>query len=168
MANAALRYGGQGILYLLFAAFIGYFSTAPVYQHLAPDHALLRLSFRHPGQFITDCRARSAEELAKLPPQLRAQMDCPRERSPVHVRVELDGKVLYDESFAPAGLRRDGAASGYHRLAIPAGEHALRVQFNDDARVKGPTHAGDKRLTVVPGQVVLIDFIADQGGVVIR
>lgn len=168
MVNALLRYGGQGILYLLFAAFIGYFSTSPAYQHLAPDEALLRLSFRHPGQFATDCRQRSAEELARLPPQLRAQMDCPRERSPVHVRVELNGKVLYDESFAPAGLRRDGAASGYHRLPIPAGEHRLRVQVNDDVRVKGFNYEGARELTVVPGQVVLIDFIADQGGVVIR
>lgn len=168
MANALLRYGGQGILYLLFAAFIGYFSTAPAYQHLAPGEALLRLSFRHPGEFATDCRARTAEELAKLPPQLRAQMDCPRERSPVHVRVELDGKLLYDETFQAAGLRRDGAASGYRRLPIAAGDHQLRVQFNDDVRVKGFNHEGERRLTVVPGQVVLIDFIPDQGGVVIR
>lgn len=168
MTHAWLRYGGQGVLYVLFAAFIGYFSTAPVYRHLAPDQGLLRLSFRHPGQFITDCRARSAEELARLPPQLRAQMDCPRERSPVHVRVELDGKLLYDETFQPAGLRRDGAASGYRRLPIAAGDHRLRVQFNDDVRVKGFNHEGERRLTVVPGQVVLIDFIPDQGGVVIR
>ncbi|MCL4184856.1 MAG: hypothetical protein KJ011_15560 [Burkholderiaceae bacterium] len=168
MGNALVRYGGQGFLYLLFAAFIGYFSTAPAYQHLEPDQGLLRLSFRHPGQFITDCRERSPEELAKLPRQLRAQMDCPRERSPVHVRVELDGKSLYDETFAPAGLRRDGAASGYHRLPIPAGEHRLRVQVNEDARVKGFTHEGERQLMVAPGQVVLIDFIADQGGVVIR
>ena len=84
------------------------------------------------------------------------------------MRAHPDGHHHDHESFAPAGLRRDGAASGYHRLAIPAGEHALRVQFNDDARVKGPTHVGDRRLAVVPGQVVLIDFIADQGGVVIR
>jgi len=168
MANTVLRYGGQAILYLLFAAFVGYFSTAPAYQHLAPGEALLRLSFRHPGQLTTDCRPRSAEELAKLPPQLRAQMDCPRERSPVHVRVELDGKVLYDETFQPAGLRRDGAASGYHRLPIPAGDHVLRVQFNDDIRVKGFNHEGERQMKVVPGQVVLIDFIPDQGGVVIR
>jgi len=86
----------------------------------------------------------------------------------VHVRVELDGKQLYDETFPPAGLRRDGAASGYHRLPIPAGEHRLRVQVNDDARVEGFNYQGERQLTVAPGQVVLIDFIADQGGVVIR
>ena len=168
MTNPVLRYGGQAVLYLLFAAFIGYCSTAPAYQHLAPDEGLLRLSFRHPGEFVTDCRARTPEELAKLPPQLRAQMECPRERSAVHVRGELDGRRLYDETFPPAGLRRDGAASGYHRLPIPAGEHLLRVQFNDNVRVKGFNHQGERRMTVAPGQVVLIDFIPDQGGVVIR
>lgn len=168
MADRVLRYGGQAVLYLLFAAFIGYFSTAPAYQHLAPGEALLRLSFRHPGEFTTDCRARTPEELARLPPQLRAQMDCPRERSPVHVRVDLDGKLVLDETFAPAGLRRDGAASGYRRQPIPAGEHLLRVQVNDSVRVKGFNHEAERRIKLAPGQVVLIDFVPDQGGVVIR
>lgn len=168
MGNVVLRYGGQAFLYALFAVFVGYFSSAPAYQHLAPDEGLLRLSFRHPGAFVSDCRTRSAEELAKMPPQLRAQADCPRERSAVRVRVELDGKLLYDESFPPAGLRRDGAASGYHRLKIPVGEHDLRVQFNDDARIQGFNYQAEREVSVAPGQVVLIDFDADQGGVVIK
>ncbi|MCC6868316.1 MAG: hypothetical protein IT522_05790 [Burkholderiales bacterium] len=168
MANSALRYGGQAILYILFAAFIGYFSTAPAYQHLPADQALLRLSFRAPGQLTTDCRPRSPEELAKMSPQLRAQMDCPRERSPVRVRVDLDGKLVLDETFPAAGLRRDGAASGYRRQPIPAGEHLVRVQVNDNVRVKGFNHEKERQVTLAPGQVILIDFIPDQGGVVIR
>lgn len=168
MTERMLRYGGQAVLYALFAVFVGYFSTSPAYRHLEPDQALLRLSFRHAGQIAGECRTRSAEELAKLPPQLRAERDCPRERSPVYVQVELDGELLYDERFAPAGLRRDGAASAYRRLPIPAGEHHLRVKLNDDVKVDGFNHQGERRLTLVPGQVVLIDFIADKGGVIIR
>ncbi len=168
MAGRAFGWIGQGVLYALFAAAIGTFSVWPAYRHLQPDEALLRLSFKHPGKFVTDCRSRSAEELAKLPPQLRAELDCPRERSPVRVRVDLDGRTLYDESFQPAGLRRDGAASGYRRLSIPAGEHHLQVQVNDDARTSAATYQGERRVTLAPGQVVLIDVIADQGGVVIR
>jgi hypothetical protein len=84
------------------------------------------------------------------------------------VRVQLDGAPLYDEVFQPAGLRRDGAASGYRRLPIAAGEHDLRVQVNDDARVQGFTHQHEARVQVRPGQVLLIDFVADKGGVVIR
>lgn len=168
MTGKAFRLLGQGILYALFAAAIGVFSVWPSYRHLESDQALLRLSFKHPGKFVTECRTRTPEELAKIPPQLRAELDCPRERSPVRVRVELDGRTLYDEAFAPAGLRRDGAASGYRRLPIPAGTHHLRVQVNDDVRSDAVTFEGERKVTLAPGQVVLIDVIAEQGGVVIR
>ncbi len=91
-----------------------------------------------PGK-ITDCRPRTAEELAKMPPQLRAQQDCPRERSPVRVRVELDGKHA-----ARRVVRAGRVASRRCGQRLPApgdrGRRApLRVQFNDDVRVKGPT-----------------------------
>jgi hypothetical protein len=155
--NKMVRYTLQALAYAAFAAVIGYFSTFPRYQHLQPDEALLRLSFKHPGKPVGDCRERTPEELAKLPPQMRSKVECPRERSPVRAVVELDGKPLYDETFPAAGLRRDGAASGYRRLA-----------FNDDARAKGFTYERAATVELKPGQVVLIDLVADKGGVVIR
>ena len=163
-----VRYAGQALAYAAFAALVGYCSTSPPYRYLGPDEALLRLSFRHPGKLKADCRQRTPEELAKLQPQFRAAMDCPRERSPVRVRVELDDALLVDEAFPPAGLKRDGAASGYRRLPIDAGTHKLRVQFNDDARVAGFTHDRAADVAVRPGQVVLIDFDPERGGVIIR
>lgn len=166
--NNAVKYGLQALAYAAFAVVIGYFSTFPRYQHLAPDEALLRLSFKHPGKPVGECRERTAEELAKLPPHLRNKIECPRERSPVRAVVELDGKPLYDEVFRPAGLKRDGAAAGYRRLAIPAGRHTLTVGFNDDVRAKGFTFERSATVDVKPGQVVLIDLVSDKGGVVIR
>jgi hypothetical protein len=166
--SKALKYALQAVAYAAFAVVIGYFSTLPRYQHLQPDEALLRLSFKHPGKPVGDCRERTPEELAKLPPQLRAKTECPRERSPVRAVVELDGKPLYDETFPPAGIRRDGAASGYRRLAIPAGRHTLKVAFNDDVRAQGFTYEGGTTVELKPGQVVLIDLVAERGGVVIR
>jgi hypothetical protein len=168
MPEAVLRYAVQALLYGLFAAVIALFSVWPPYRQIGPEQALLRLSFRHPGKPVSDCRERSPEELAKLQPQFRAGLECPRERSPVKVRIEFDGRLLYDESWAPAGLRRDGAASGYRRLPIAAGEHDLKVRVNDDVRSEGPTFEREQRVHVVPGQVVLIDILADRGGVVIR
>jgi hypothetical protein len=167
MSNA-IKYGLQAVAYAAFAVFIGYFSTFPRYQHLQPDEALLRLSFKHPGKPVGDCRERTPEELAKLPPQLRTKTECPRERSPVRAVVELDGKPLYDETFPAAGLKRDGAAAGYRRLAIPAGQHTLKVGFNDDVRAKGLTYEHSATVNLKAGQVVLIDLVADKGGVVIR
>lgn len=166
--NKALKYGLQALAYAAFAVVIGYFSTFPRYQHLQPDEALLRLSFKHPGKPVGECRERSAEELAKLPPQLRNKTECPRERSPVRAVVELDGKPLYDATFPAAGLKRDGAASGYRRLAIPAGQHTLKVAFNDDVRAQGFTYEHAATVDLKPGQVVLIDLVAERGGVVIR
>lgn len=163
-----VRYGAQGVLYALFAAFIGWFSSAPAYRHLDEDQALLRISFRHPGKTVADCRTRSAEELAKLPPHLRTEQDCGRERSPVRIRVEIDGELLHDEVVPPAGLRRDGASSTYRRIPIAAGEHRLKVLVNDDRRVEGFNHQGERSVTLSPGQVVLVDFVADKGGVIIR
>ena len=166
--TSALRYAGQAALYALFAAFVGYFSTAPAYRHLPPDAALLRLSFKHPGKITVDCRQRSADELAKMPAQLRTQADCPRERSPVRVRVEFDGGPLIDDTFSPSGLSRDGAAAGYRRVPITAGEHRLKVQFNDDVRVAGFNFEREQTINAVAGQVVLIDFNAERGGILIQ
>lgn len=163
-----LRYVGQAALYALFAATVGYFSASPRYRHLQPDQALLRLSFSHPGKLKADCRRRTPDELAKVPANMRAPLDCPRERSPVVVRVELDGAELYHETFAPSGLSRDGASTGYRRAPIAAGRHRVRAQFNDDARASGFTFESDRVIDVAAGQVVLIDFAPERGGVVIR
>jgi len=163
-----MRYAGQALAYAVFAVVVGYFATSPSYRYLEPDQGLLRLSLKHPGRIKADCRKRTADELAKLQPQFRTEMDCPRERSPVRVRVELDERPLYDESFPPAGLSRDGASSGYRRLPIAAGSHRLRVQVNDDVRVQGFNFERSAVVDVRPGQVVLIDFNPDQGGVIIR
>ncbi len=166
--HKAARYVGQGVLYAAFAVVIGYFSTLPKYQHLQSDQALLRLSFKHAGKTKADCRQRSPEELAKIPPNMRQALDCPRERSPVRVRVELDGADLYDESFPPSGLSKDGASTGYRRLPIAAGHHHLKVQFADDVRVAGFNYQREQEVDAKPGRVVLIDFAGDQGGIVIR
>ena len=163
-----LRWIGQAVLYAAFALLVGVFSSWPPFRLLADDEGLLRLSLLHPGKPKGDCRTRSAEELARMPPQMRAPLDCPRERSPVVVRVELDGRTVIDESFVPAGLRRDGASAGYRRLAIAAGPHTLRVQMNDDARRSDYAYERSATLDVKPGQIVLIDFNAAQGGLLIR
>ena len=67
------------------------------------DQALLKLSFTHAGQLVQECRRRTPEELAKLPPNMRAPLDCARERSPVTCELALDGQLLA-QRIAPSGL----------------------------------------------------------------
>ena len=102
--NAPARYAVQGVLYAAFVAFVGYIANAPTYQALAPGDALVRLSFSHGAQRKEPCRKRTAEELAKLSPNMRAPLDCPRERASVVVELEMDGQLLYRIVAPPTGL----------------------------------------------------------------
>ena len=61
-----LRVSLQVVAYATFAAFIGYFSSAPAYRQLGDNEAVLKLSFSHPAQLKFACRTRSDAELAKL------------------------------------------------------------------------------------------------------
>lgn len=165
--NAGLRIVAQAALYAAFAAGIGYFSTSPAFEPIAPGHALLRISLNHAGQRKSACHVRTPEELAKLAPNMRAAEDCPRERAPVRVKVELDGAAIADIVAVPSGLSRDGASVAYRRLAVPAGEHRLRVALADDAagtfdRVREET------VTLVAGRVLVVDFAPGKGSILLR
>ena len=105
-----LRYALQALAYGAFAAILGYFSTAPAYRLRADSEAVLKLSFTHSARLAHACRERSASELAKMAPNMRTKMDCPRERSIVTVELDMDGKPLYRIDAPPTGLHRDGAA----------------------------------------------------------
>ncbi|MFA7267990.1 MAG: hypothetical protein WC073_01475 [Sterolibacterium sp.] len=160
-----LAWIGQGLLYALFALFIGYFSAAPEYRHMAPEMALIKLSFTHHGKRVADCLQRTPEQLAKLPPNMRAPMQCQRERSPVTIEVDVDGHPAYRHVAEPAGLSKDGASAVYQRLPLLAGEHRLAVRLKDDARSGGFDYTRDAVLNLKPGQVLVIDFNAEKGGI---
>jgi hypothetical protein len=165
--NVALRYGLQGVLYAAFVAVIGYFSSAPPYQHLQPDEALVRLSFSHGAQRKQACRQRTPEELAKLAPNMRAQTVCPRERADVIVELEMDGKPLYRIVAPPTGLARDGASTVYRRVPVNAGRHQFRARLSDNAQ-GAFNYTAERTLDLGAGRVLLIDFNAAQGGFVFK
>ncbi|MBP6252529.1 MAG: hypothetical protein KA387_07225 [Rubrivivax sp.] len=159
---------GQGVLYAAFAIVIAVFSHWPVYRHLAPDTALIKLSLVVAGKPVGDCRPLSAAELARLPPNMRAPMKCPRERSPVVVELDIDGQMAARSVALPSGLSRDGASAVYHRLAVPAGERLLQVRMRDDVRDTGFAHTLERRVTLKPAQVLVVDFDAEKGGIMLQ
>ncbi len=167
-ANKAVAWIGQGVLYALFAALIAVFSGWPPYRHLEPDQALVKLSFSHHGQRLAECRTRSAEELAKLPPNMRAAQSCPRERAPVGVEIDIDGRTAWRHVAPPAGLRRDGASAVYHRFVVPAGEHRIAVRVKDSPGDRPFDHQREAQVTLAPAQVLVIDFDGERGGITLR
>ena len=159
---------GQVLLYGLFALAIGVFSQWPPYRHLGPDEALIKLSFTRVGKPVGDCRTLGAAELAKLPPNMRAPTSCPRERSPVTVEVDIGGVNRLKRVAPPTGIAKDGAAAVYERLVVPAGEHRITVRLSDDVRARDTAYQHESTVTLVPGQVLVIDFDAGKGGITLN
>jgi hypothetical protein len=165
--KSVLRYAAQLALYVPLMALIGYFSTQPRFSILGEDEALVRLSFIHAAERKAPCRTRTAEELAKLPPNMRAAQDCPRERAPVLVELEVDGKLVLRREVPPSGLKNDGNATVYHRMPLPAGRHVVVARLSD--RASGEfNYRREETVQLAPGGVLLIDFVAAKGGFVFR
>lgn len=163
-----LSYSGQVVLYAAFAFGIAVFSSWPAYRHLPPDHALIRLSMIHQAQRVHECETVSAEELAALPPTMRAPTKCPRERAPVTVEIDIDGDHAYRKTVAPSGLSGDGPASIYHRLAVPAGVHQLSVRLRDSIRTDGFDFQRNGVVDLAPEQILVVDFNAESKAITFR
>ncbi len=153
---------GQTILYGAFAAFIGYFATSPTYHQIPDDVALIKLSMSHLGG--RECRKRTAEELAALPPNMRAPLDCPRGRSDIKLQMDLDGKPAFETVMHPTGLSGDGISTVYKRFEVKAGTYKIAVRMNDNLVNPGFNHVKEEQVTLKPAQVLVIDFNPDKGG----
>lgn len=165
--NRWFSYPLQAVCYAAFIAVVGYFATSPPYTHLPEGEALVKLSVIHAGQRKEECRERSPEELAKLAPNMRAATVCPRERAPVAIRIDMDGKPLFDVVAPPTGWSRDGASTIYRRAAVPAGAHRFTARMKDT--VQGEFgHVREQDVDLAPGRVLVIDFDAKAGGWIFR
>jgi hypothetical protein len=162
-----VRILAQLVLYVPLMALIGYFSTEPRFSPVREGEALVRVSFIHAAQRKQECRQRSAEELARLAPNLRAALDCPRERADLLVELELDGATVLRREVKTAGFQRDGNAVLYQRLAVPAGRHRIVARLRD--RAEGDfNYVKEQTVELDAGRVLLIDFNATRGGFLFR
>lgn len=159
---------GQVVLYCMFALVIGVFSHWPPYRHLPPATAVIKLSVLHTGKPKSACHQLSAEELAALPPNMRAPVSCPRERSPVVVELDIDGAAAARIEAPPSGLSGDGASAIYTRLVVAAGERAIAVRLRDDASSTDFAYHTERRVALAPAQVLVIDFDAEHGEITLQ
>lgn len=159
---------GQAILYAAFAVFIGVFSHWPTYRPLDEGQALIKVSFSHTGKPVGDCITRTPEELAHLPPQMRRAVECPRERSPVSIEVDIGGQPVLQRTAQPTGLKRDGSSAVYERVQVAAGEQQIAVRMKDDVRAEGFNYRREATVNLKPSQVLVIDFDAEKGGITLQ
>lgn len=163
----AVRFVLQLALYVPLMVLIGWFSTRPSFNVIADDQALLRVSFVHGAERKEPCRKRSAEELAKLAPNMRSALDCPRERATVKVQIEVDGKLVLERDLPPTGLQKDGAVALSYRLPVPAGRHRIVGRLQDRPE-GGFNYVAERTLDLVPGAMLIMDFSPEHGGFLFR
>jgi hypothetical protein len=163
----APRILAQLALYVPLMALIGFFSTEPAFAPVGTGEALVRLSLIHAAPREHECRQRSAEELAKLAPNMRAALDCPRERADILVELEVDGAPVLRRTVKPSGLHRDGNSAFYARLAVPAGRHRFVTRLRRSEKASDD-YVSERTVELAPGRVLLIDFNATRGGFVFR
>lgn len=162
------RIAGQlGVTIALMAA-VAQLSDWPRYHQIEGNSAIIRLSFTHGSNRQTECRRRTPEELAKLPPNMRKPLECPRTRGSVYVEFDLDGQTIYRASLPPSGISGDGPARVYQRFVVPVGPHALALRMRDTPRSEGFDYVKSSEVVLASDANLVIDFSADAQGFVIR
>ena len=155
---------GQLVMYLAFAAPIVYLSNAPAYSPLEQGQAMIKLSFSHAGNIKGECRELSAEEIAGYAPNMRRSRICPREREPVLIELDMDGKPLLSTLLKPSGLWSDGAATIYKTFKVPAGPHHLAARLRDSNRNVGYDYQGEADIALAPQQNFVVEFSSGRNG----
>lgn len=154
------------VLAILFTTIItgaaAVFSAWPVARIIPEGMAIVNLSFSHGGE--RSCRQLTDAELAALPKNMRRKEVCDRQRSPVYVEFDINGAQSFAASLPPTGLAGDGQSRVYQRFLVPAGAHDFALRLRDTAEDAGFTYTAERRVTLVTGQSLAIDFAPAAGG----
>jgi quinol-cytochrome oxidoreductase complex cytochrome b subunit/coenzyme F420-reducing hydrogenase delta subunit len=126
------------------------------------DRTELVVSFKHPGQSAEKCREPTAEDKQKLPVHMRPKKVCERRRTDVRLRVHVDGQKAVERAYEPRGVWSDGNSIAIERIAVPEGEHDVRIEVGDTPDPTDWPHRIEQRLRFEPGhrRVVLFDKLS--------
>ena len=152
----------QAALYAVFAGVIALFSAWPIFRSLQADEGLVTISIAHHGQRLQPCQEQSMEELARLPPNMRVPSRCPRERAPLLVEVDIDGKTVFRQRAKASGLSRDGAAKLYRRMPLAVGSHRITVRLRDSNRSQGFDYVREERVELRSAEILVVDFDSEK------
>lgn len=154
--------------YTLFMGLIWYFSINPAHHQLDKDQAMITFTLGHVGKRVEECRRLTQEELLKLAPNMRRPMECSRERSPITMELQMDGKVIYRHTAPPLGLYKDQGIDIYQNIKVPVGEHRLFAWVNDDINVDGPIYTLEQDVNLKPEQHLIVEFKSATGSFTIK
>jgi hypothetical protein len=155
-------------VFVALCAGVAAFADWPRYHQIPAQQAIIKFSFTHGSNRQAECRRRTPEELAKLPPNMRKPLECPRTRGAVYVELDLDGRTIYRASLPPSGISGDGPSRLYRRFVVPAGPHTVAVRMRDTPRREGFDFAKSEAVVLAENDNFVVDFRAEAAGFVFR
>lgn len=155
---------------VILALFLGAAALAnwPHYRQLPQDAGVITMTFVHGADRRVECRRRTAEELARLPPNMRRPDDCPRGRRPLYVELDVAGRTIYAAELRPTGIAGDGPSRVYEKFVLPAGDYEIAARLRDSPRKEGFDHERRQRVALAAHQNLVIDFKPESGGFIFR
>ena len=163
-----LRQIGQFVVIVLLFSAVSAFANWPIYRQIPEGSAVVLLTFVHGADRKAACRTRSSEEMAKLAPNMRRTMDCPRGRRPIYVELDLAGKNIFHANLPPTGIAGDGHSRVYQRFVVPAGQYEIAVRMRDTPRTEGFDHERKETVVLARDQMFVVDFRSESGEFVFR
>jgi hypothetical protein len=154
----------QVLFYAVFAAVIGWLSVKPPFRYASEDMASIKFSLSHATERVEPCVRLTPEEIAKLAPNMRRDLQCERERLPLHVEVDIDGAPAVRAVAVPSGLWNDGPASVYERFDVMPGAHRITARLRDTAREDGWDYTYTEDVVLEAGRYFTITFKPETGG----
>ena len=149
----------------LVVAGVAAFSDWPRHRSIAPGMGVVTLSFSHGADRRAACRPATADELAKMAPNMRRTEICPRARPSIAVEFEIDGEKVFAAEVPPSGIAGDGPSRVHRDFELPAGSYQLVVRMRDRPGEDFGWQA-EKTVELKPADHRVVDFRPGAGGFV--
>lgn len=162
------RLSMQALAYFVFAAPIAYFASMPSYRYAEAELTSIKLSIVHTTDRVKPCVPLTQEQIAELAANMRRAESCERERLPLYVELDVDGRTVIKSTALPSGLWRDGHASVYQRFDVPGGKHGIAVRIRDSARPAGWDYEQSTTAELQAGRYFTVTFRSETGEFVFR
>ena len=92
----------------------------------APEHGVLRLSWKTTGEKIRTATKQPGEE---VPAHMRAAENFEEKMRDYQLTVEVDGRPWLDKLMRPPGLHHDRPISVFEEMSLAPGEHQVLLRF---------------------------------------
>jgi len=152
------QWGGQLLFYLCLFTLVGYFSDSPVYQYNDAESAELELAVRFSGTRLGVCETLTAADVAELAPNMKVALVCPREKSPLSLRLYVNEDLLLAERLLPSGIHGDGVIASYKRLVLEPGTWDLRIEVDSNNQESVLEHEFEQTIETHAADSWLLSF----------